>query len=148
MEIRTLTFFRFMDRAPWVRAAVFGVIVICALAAAFLGYFVKQRTRANEQAVELTGGDPKKGPLLIVEFGCAGCHQIPGIRGPSGKVGPPLGDVGARIYLGGRVTNTPEGLVQWIHNPRQIDPKSAMPVTGISREQARDVAAYLLSLRQ
>ena len=31
----------------------------------------------------------------------------------------------------------------WIVDPRKVDPKSAMPATGITPEDARDVAAYL-----
>jgi cytochrome c2 len=148
MHIRALRLSRVWHPRPRVLAAVFGVIVVSVVAAGVFGYFVKKQVRANERAGELTGGDPKKGPSFIVQFGCAGCHQIPGIRGPAGKVGPPLADVGARIYLGGRVLNTPQGLVEWITDPRKIDPKSAMPTTGISQDEARDVAAYLLSLRR
>jgi len=148
MHIRALRLSRVWHPRPSVVAALFGVIVLSVVAAGVFGYFVKKQVRANERASALTGGDPKKGPSFIVQFGCAGCHQIPGIRGPAGKVGPPLADVGARIYLGGRVLNTPQGLVEWIADPRKIDPKSAMPTTGISHEEARDVAAYLLSLRR
>jgi hypothetical protein len=32
-------------------------------------------------------------------------------------------------------------------DPRAIDDKTAMPVTGIGPEEARDVAAYLYTLR-
>jgi cytochrome c1 len=46
------------------------------------------------------------------------------------------------------VTNTPHNLVAFIADPRSIDPKSAMPRTGITPAEARDVAAYLYSLRQ
>ena len=36
---------------------------------------------------------------------------------------------------------------RWIVNPKQFDPRTAMPVTGISLGEARDVAAYLYRLR-
>jgi cytochrome c1 len=45
------------------------------------------------------------------------------------------------------VTNTPTNMVQWIVNPKEINPRTAMPVTGISDKQARDVAAYFYSRR-
>jgi hypothetical protein len=35
----------------------------------------------------------------------------------------------------------------WIESPRSIDSKTAMPITGISRAEARHVAAYLYTLR-
>jgi cytochrome c2 len=46
------------------------------------------------------------------------------------------------------VTNTPDNLIRFIVDPKSINQKSAMPSTGINAEQARDVAAYLYSLRQ
>jgi len=42
--------------------------------------------------------------------------------------------------------NSPENLIRWIVNRREVNPKTAIPVTGISEEEARDVAAYLYSL--
>jgi cytochrome c2 len=95
----------------------------------------------------LTGGDPSKGPGLIRHYGCGGCHEVPGVRGAAGRVGPSLDHVGARVYLAGMVTNTPTNMVQWIVNPKEINPRTAMPVTGISDKQARDVAAYFYSRR-
>jgi cytochrome c1 len=38
-------------------------------------------------------------------------------------------------------------MVRWIVNPPFIDPLTAMPATGITEAEARDVAAYLYSLR-
>ncbi len=40
--------------------------------------------------------------------------------------------------------NTPENLVRWIQQPEQIRPGTAMPNLGISEDDARDIAAYLL----
>jgi cytochrome c2 len=128
-------------------ALIFLAVVLFAGAATSAYLYVKRSREADALATRLTQGNPKRGPQLALQYGCAGCHDIPGIRGPRGKVGPPLGEVGARIYLGGRMANTPDNLVQWIMNPREVDPKTAMPVTGISKREARDVAAYLLTLR-
>jgi cytochrome c1 len=52
-----------------------------------------------------------------------------------------------QVYVGGALTNRPDNIVRWIVNPRAVSPKTAMPVTGISEREARDVAAYLLTLR-
>jgi cytochrome c1 len=62
---------------------------------------------------------------------------------PGGRAAQSLSGITDRIYLGGTVNNTPESLVRWIVNPKQFDPKTAMPVTGISDAEARNVAAYL-----
>jgi cytochrome c len=58
-----------------------------------------------------------------------------------------LAGVAERLYLGGAVANTPGNLIGWIVNPKQFDPKTAMPVTGIGQIEARHVAAYLYALR-
>lgn len=110
-------------------------------------YALNREQKRYEWAAALTGGDPDQGPRLMLQYGCSGCHEIRGVRGPGGLVGPPLSNVGKRVYIAGRLINTPGNLVHWITNPREIDPKTAMPVTGISDAEARDVAAYLLALR-
>ena len=81
------------------------------------------------------------------KYGCDSCHTIPGIRGANALVGPPLDRIGARMYLAGRLPNTPENMLLWIRTPQQVDPKNAMPDTGVTNEDARDIAAYLYTLR-
>jgi cytochrome c1 len=48
-----------------------------------------------------------------------------------------------RLFVGGMLPNTPENLVAWIEDPRAINPRTAMPATGIPEQAARDIAAYL-----
>jgi len=93
----------------------------------------------------VTGGDPRKGKELITQFGCGSCHTIPGVRGATASVGPPLESFKKRVYIAGRLNNTAEELVKWIVDPRSIDPKTAMPAVGVDETQARDIAAYLYS---
>jgi cytochrome c len=93
----------------------------------------------------VTGGDPEKGKALIARFGCGSCHTIPGVRGATATVGPPLESFKKRVYIAGRATNTADELVKWIVNPRELDPKTAMPSVGVDASQARDIAAYLYS---
>ena len=95
----------------------------------------------------LPGADRTKGRQLIQTYGCYTCHVIPGVRGAVGTVGPPLTAIARRTYLAGRLTNTPENMIRWIHNPKSVDDKTAMPVTGISDAEARHVAEYLYTLR-
>ena len=115
--------------------------------ATYAAWEIRARAAQRAEAIRFTGGDPSRGPVLMIRYGCAGCHTIPGVPGASGMVGPPLRDVARRVYLGGVVTNTPANMVQWIVNPREAGPKTAMPVTGIAPAEARHVAAYLYSLR-
>ena len=126
------------------------IVALAALAALGIGiaagYRIRHAQKHREAAIALTGGDPERGAALAGRYGCGGCHTIPGVPGARGLVGPPLADIGRRVFVGGVVPNTPDALISWIVDPRALDPKTAMPVTGISRLEARDVAAYLYSL--
>ncbi len=94
-----------------------------------------------------TGGDAHRGIQVIGQYGCGSCHYIPGIQDARGLVGPPLVWFGRRTFIAGEVPNTPENLVRWIRNPQSIESGTAMPALGLTEQQARDVAAYLYTLR-
>ena len=93
------------------------------------------------------GGDPENGRLLLRQFGCGSCHAIPGVAAAKGKVGPPLEGVASRVYLAGLLPNTPERMAGFIRAPQEADPKTAMPDMGVTEEHARDMVAYLYTLR-
>jgi cytochrome c len=93
-----------------------------------------------------TGGDADRGEERIRAYGCKACHEIPGVRGPDGYVGPSLDKLARRTFLGGEVPNTPDNLVRWLRDPHAIELRTAMPAVGMSEEEARDVAAYLYTL--
>jgi cytochrome c2 len=126
----------------WPLLAVLAVILVMALA--WIAVQKWQRQQENlAVARALTGGDPTRAAELATRYGCAGCHTIPGLPGANGKVAPPLTDLRARVYIGGVLPNTPENLMNWIVDPRRFSPRTAMPRTGISETEARDIAAYL-----
>jgi cytochrome c2 len=93
------------------------------------------------------GGDAARGAKHIVAYGCGSCHTIPGITGADGQVGPPLTAWSRRRIIAGEVPNTPINLITWITVPQSIEPGVAMPNLGVSDGQARDIAAYLYSLK-
>ena len=93
------------------------------------------------------GGDIARGKIQIVSYGCGSCHTIPGIAGAQGEVGPPLAAWSRRRIIAGEVANTPANLITWITVPESIEPGVAMPNLGVSDSQARDIAAYLYSLK-
>jgi cytochrome c len=105
----------------------------------------KAQHQSRNLAIAMTGGDPARAPDIIRRYGCGGCHTIPGIPGGDGKVGGPLADIKGRVYVGGVATNTPDNLIAWIVSPQTFSSSSAMPATGISQAEARDVATYLYS---
>ena len=89
---------------------------------------------------------PERGRRLVSWYGCASCHDIPG-GSTTGMVGPPLRSIGRRSYLAGRLLNTPENLIHWIRYPQQVDEDTAMPFMNVSEEDARDITAFLYTLR-
>ena len=93
------------------------------------------------------GGDSRRGAEVIAQFGCGACHTIPGIRAANGLVGPPLYFFSRRTFIAGQLPNTPTNLARWVLDPPAIEPGTAMPKLGLSDQQARDVAAYLYTLR-
>ena len=92
-------------------------------------------------------GDASRGEQMIAAYGCGSCHDIPGITGAHGQVGPPLWHWSRRVYIAGEVPNTPDFLIRWIEMPQAIEPRTAMPNLRITEGQARDIAAYLFTLR-
>ena len=102
---------------------------------------------AADVAATLTAGHPERGKAAIRKYGCGSCHTIPGVRGANALVGPPLTDIAERAFIGGVLPNTPDNLVRWIENPQAIDEKTAMPYLGVTQPDARDIAAYLYTLR-
>lgn len=99
------------------------------------------------EARQVQGGDAKRGKVAIREYGCGSCHTIPGIIGARGLVGPPLTNWAQRSYIAGNVTNNPEFLIRWLEVPQAIKPRTPMPTLGVTEGDARDIAAYLYTLR-
>jgi cytochrome c2 len=95
----------------------------------------------------IPGGDPQRGAALIKSVGCGACHFIPGIGDADGKVGPPLTDEGDRAIIAGVLANTPDNMITWLKDPQSVVPGNAMPNLGLNDHEARDIAAYLYTLR-
>jgi cytochrome c len=114
--------------------------------AAIAGLLRPNDSNPTRELVVFTGGDPERGKETIRQKGCPTCHAIPGIRKAKGHIGPALDRFAERVYVAGVLPNTPDNLVAWIRNPPGIDPLTAMPASGMSEAEARDVAAYLYTL--
>jgi cytochrome c len=99
------------------------------------------------EAEALTGGNVENGRHAIGVYGCGTCHTIRGVRTARGLVGPSLEHFAERIYIAGTLPNTTGNLVVWIAHPTRVSPHTAMPETGITEAEARDVAAFLYSRR-
>jgi cytochrome c2 len=126
-------------RGIWLGAAT--IALLCALIGTNMAKISQQRLQVARVLTE--GGDPSRAPPIFRRYGCTGCHKIPGIAGADGQVGGALEDLQKRVYIAGVVNNTGDNLVHWIVSPQDFSPNSAMPKTGISEAEARDLAAYL-----
>ena len=100
-----------------------------------LGTFVPGLDPAAARGIELTN-----------HYGCASCHDIPGAQ-VTGHVGPPLRGVERRAYLAGGLPNTPDQMMELIRFPDRARPGTLMPNLGVSEPDARQLAAFLYTLR-
>jgi cytochrome c len=96
---------------------------------------------------EARTGHPQRGAQLIQQYGCASCHTVPGVDRADGLVGPPLTRFGARSYIAGELPNNADNLRRWIQHPQAVEPGTAMPDLGVSDVDARDIVAYLYTLK-
>ena len=120
--------------------------LVAAAAFAATGIAACRTSRAAETSHVVPGGNADRGKEAIVAYGCGSCHNIPGVSGAHGMVGPPLDHFAQRSFIAGEVPNTGDFLVRWITVPQSIEPGTAMPNLGVSDGRARDIAAYLLTL--
>jgi cytochrome c len=72
---------------------------------------------------------------------------IPGIEQADGLVGPSLDHMGRRIFIAGLLRNTPDNMMTWLRSPQAVSTGNAMPDMGLDEDQARDITAYLYTLR-
>ena len=135
-----------MTRAKtgWLTAGPIAVFIAVALA---LGILAACGGASNQPVAVVPGGDAAQGKQLIMAYGCGACHTIPGIPGADAKVGPPLTSFAERGYIGGLLVNSPDNLVRWLENPQAVKPGVDMPNMGVHQDEARNIAAYLYSLK-
>ena len=67
---------------------------------------------------------------------------------PAGIGGPPLSGFAQPPFIAGRLPNTPDVLVAILRDPPALVPSVGMADVGLSPEDARDIAAHLLTLRE
>jgi cytochrome c2 len=92
-------------------------------------------------------GDAARGKSVLAKYGCTSCHAIPGVQGPRGMVGPPLDHIASRQIIAGKYPNSPELMAKWMQDPQAMDPGNAMPNLGVTPQDARDITAFLFTLK-
>jgi cytochrome c oxidase subunit 2 len=104
----------------------------------------------QEQAAPATGqgSNPKveAGAAIFAAAPCVACHTIEGVS--KGYIGPNLSHIGSHQTLAGAIlSNTPENMAKWIHNPDALKPGVQMPALGLNPADMSALVAYLESLK-
>ena len=102
---------------------------------------------ASTESTRVPGGDPERGRLLTQQYQCAACHYIPKVQGVNGDAGPSLEYMGRLSYIAGSIPNQPDNMIRFLQNPPAVKPGILMPALGISEDEARDMAAFMYTLR-
>lgn len=90
--------------------------------------------------------DAKRGLITMRQYGCNGCHIIPGATGPEVHVGPSLQGFARRPLIAGAMPNTAENVIQWLQKPQSMRPRTLMPDLAVTEQHALDMQAYLATL--
>ncbi|MGH9504130.1 MAG: cytochrome c oxidase subunit II [Terriglobales bacterium] len=107
------------------------------------------RWEAEQESVpEITPtGLAGQGAQYFQQLSCPSCHTVRSTSATS-RVGPDLTHVATRETLAaGRLTNTPENLGRWLHEPDVIKPGCKMPNLHLPKNQQDALVAYLETLR-
>jgi cytochrome c2 len=134
-----------MLRSPSTKV-VFGILAAILFVVALVGIvweYARERTQLRTHAAVSTGGDPRRGESMFIQYGCGSCHAIKGVRTATGSVGPPLDGIAVRTIVAGKLANRPENMEKWIRDPQQVSPGTAMPDLNVGGEDARDITAFL-----
>jgi cytochrome c len=117
------------------------------LAAVLLGTVACSRPPPDTAFTQVDGADHARGQRLLAQYQCGRCHLIPDVPAADGASAPSLAAWGRRSYIAGRLQNDPQNLQRWLQSPRAAWPGATMPDLGVTPDDARDMAAHLLSRR-
>ena len=106
----------------------------------------KAEKPATESAPPPPIGNATAAKAHMEKYSCQACHVIPGM-GPGGALGPDLTGFGSRPTLNARVPKNPQAVAAYLLNPTAIDAQTSMPAVGLSEEEAKDIAAFLETLK-
>ena len=124
-------------------AAILAGVLAAALVAGIVTDAIDDRDDRWAHAAATTGGDPRRGQAMFVQYGCGSCHGVKHVPKATGMVGPPLDGIAIRAIVAGKLSNTPDNLQRWIRDPQAVTPGTAMPDLNVGERDARDITAFL-----
>lgn len=119
--------------------------------AADIAAYLTRGVKAEPGADALAGADLGRGRALVEAKACGSCHEFTGVPAlpvkPDGKAAPESRR--KAVLLAPDLRHTRErfahdALVPWLLDPASMKPGTLMPNHGFTREEAVDVAAYLV----
>ena len=119
-----------------------------------LAGFLENKTDSDLLAnVHLEAATPEQiahGKVLVMEYGCASCHEISGIKKPE-NFAPELTRIGSKpitqlIFLPGMAHTLPDYIAAKIRQPRSFGSALKMPQFNLSPTQVDALTTALLSL--
>ncbi len=102
-------------------------------ALAVTAYLLASSDKAYKPFYKFEAGDAENGKKQFETVGCQACHQL---EGKGEAFGPNLDNIGNKVNS--------DWLVSWVGNPAHYSEKSKMPNLRLSKEQAMDIATYLM----
>ena len=121
---------------------------------AILAAFLQAKSDADYgSGVHLDAANPKQiahGRKLIVELGCASCHEINGVQKPE-NFAPELSTVGSKplaqiVFLPGMDRDLPSYIAAKIRQPRAFGPSVKMPQFALTSAQTDALTTALMAL--
>ena len=101
-----------------------------------------QASGFDSQALEATALNAEAAArgkqLFYTKYACQSCHIADG-KTDKGYVGPTLAGVGDRL--------TPVWIYKWLKNPNMLSPGTPMPNPNLPDGEARDLTAFLVTLK-
>jgi cytochrome c2 len=125
--------------------AILGAVILVVAIVGVIVEYAHERTQLRIHAAATTGGDPRRGEAMFIQYGCGSCHALKNVRTATGMVGPPLDGIALRMIIGGHLANNPANMQRWIRDPGQVAPGTAMPDLNVGAADARDINAFLYS---
>jgi cytochrome c oxidase subunit 2 len=99
-------------------------------------------------ASDKLSADAAKGSKVFHDMTCVSCHAINNVPSLYPQTAPDLTHFASREELGACIlTNTPENVALWLHNPQAIKPGCRMPNLQLTNQQVTDLVNYLETLK-
>jgi mono/diheme cytochrome c family protein len=96
-------------------------------------YLLSVSDKAYKPSFKFESGDPEIGQKEFEGVGCLACHQL---NGKGEDFAPNLSKIASKVNA--------DWLVSWVGNPSHYNDKSKMPDLRLTKDQASNIAAYLM----